>query len=337
MSRVTLKDIAREAGVSTITASRALRNFSNVRPETQKRIRQAADRLGYVPDPALQALVAYRTKKQGAPKNPPTLALLRLETRSNPHAQRTHELTVTGARMEAERLGYRLDELPLGNTQKQQTRTLHILLARGIRGLLFPPGIIPQKLLIPLDPFSCVLMNHGLQGTGFHAVQCDPYQLTLLAIEALLNQGATRLAFLGGTPSEGPSFYRALGAFSQARRLFPGREFTTSVYDGDRSDFRSWCRKTKPDGALSVKGKQHFDWLRGEGFLPGIHVRCIGINTQFHDENTASVSADNDAIGRASLRKLHDMLLHDEHGVPDHTQVIHIQGKLYNEPALNLG
>jgi len=334
MSRVTLKEIARLAGVSTITASRALRNLTNVAPDTRQRIQKIAEAQGYVPDPALQALVAYRTNQQGAPKNPPTLALLHLESESSPSAEWTHAITISGAWHEAERLGYRIDELHLGTTEKQQSRTREILLARGIRGILFPPGIIPQKLYINLDAFSCVLMNHGIQKTGFHAVQCDPYQLTLLAVEELLKHGARRLLFMGGSPSERPSSFRALGAFSQAKHLFPDLSFTTTVYDRDLAEFIPWCRKKKPDAVLSVLGQEHFNLLRQAGFQPGKTIRCMGINLQHPPEDIASVSADNHAVGQASLRKLHDMLLHDNYGPPEHRQVIHIQGKLLNESAL---
>ena len=49
--RVTLADVAGVAGVSPITVSRALRGERAVDPELVARVKAAADRLGYVPDP----------------------------------------------------------------------------------------------------------------------------------------------------------------------------------------------------------------------------------------------------------------------------------------------
>ncbi len=46
--RPTLRDLAREAGVSEITASRALRGEAHVLPETTARVQEAARKLGYV-------------------------------------------------------------------------------------------------------------------------------------------------------------------------------------------------------------------------------------------------------------------------------------------------
>lgn len=58
--RVTLKDIADEVGLSVAAVSYALRGLQ-VPPETQERVRAAADRLGYQVDPIARALASGRT------------------------------------------------------------------------------------------------------------------------------------------------------------------------------------------------------------------------------------------------------------------------------------
>ncbi len=62
---VTLADVAREAGVSAVTVSRAIRLPEKVSEEARGRIRAAIDRLGYVPDPAASALASARTNVVG--------------------------------------------------------------------------------------------------------------------------------------------------------------------------------------------------------------------------------------------------------------------------------
>jgi LacI family transcriptional regulator, gluconate utilization system Gnt-I transcriptional repressor len=56
--RVTLADVAHAAQVSPITVSRALSGKRSVAPELVERVRIAAKRLGYVPDPAARALAS---------------------------------------------------------------------------------------------------------------------------------------------------------------------------------------------------------------------------------------------------------------------------------------
>jgi len=59
--RITLNEVAEAAGVSPITVSRALRGERSVAAELVVRVRAAAERLGYVPDPAARALASSRS------------------------------------------------------------------------------------------------------------------------------------------------------------------------------------------------------------------------------------------------------------------------------------
>ena len=72
--RVTLADVALASGVSPITVSRALRGERAVDPELVRRVQAAAQKLGYVPDPAARALAsrlpAARRRLDGLPLAP---------------------------------------------------------------------------------------------------------------------------------------------------------------------------------------------------------------------------------------------------------------------------
>ncbi|QGQ18343.1 substrate-binding domain-containing protein [Cellulomonas sp. JZ18] len=66
-SSVTLSDVAREAGVSLATASRAINGSANrtVRPDLRERVLAAAERLRYTPDANAQAMARGRTTSLG--------------------------------------------------------------------------------------------------------------------------------------------------------------------------------------------------------------------------------------------------------------------------------
>lgn len=61
--RITLNEVAQAAGVSPITASRALRGQRSVDPALVARVQEAAQQLGYVPDPAARALASARSSQ----------------------------------------------------------------------------------------------------------------------------------------------------------------------------------------------------------------------------------------------------------------------------------
>jgi DNA-binding LacI/PurR family transcriptional regulator len=56
--RISIRDVAREAGVSVTTVSHALNDKGRLHPETRARVREVAHRLGYRPNPAARSLVS---------------------------------------------------------------------------------------------------------------------------------------------------------------------------------------------------------------------------------------------------------------------------------------
>src|SRR5882757_5503577 len=64
MKRVTLREIVKAAGVSVMSVSLALRDHGRISKAVRARIKRHAEKLGYRPDPALSALMAYRHERQ---------------------------------------------------------------------------------------------------------------------------------------------------------------------------------------------------------------------------------------------------------------------------------
>jgi LacI family transcriptional regulator len=62
---VTIKDIARESGVSYSTVSKALNNSPLVKPETKKKVLETANMLGYTPNFAAKNLVSKKSRTIG--------------------------------------------------------------------------------------------------------------------------------------------------------------------------------------------------------------------------------------------------------------------------------
>jgi DNA-binding LacI/PurR family transcriptional regulator len=73
--RVSIKDVARAAGVSVTTVSHALNDKGRLNPHTRERVREVADHLGYRPNPAARSLVSGRTQliavMASLPEDPP--------------------------------------------------------------------------------------------------------------------------------------------------------------------------------------------------------------------------------------------------------------------------
>lgn len=63
--RVTIYEVAKNAGVSLATVSRVINNQSNVTPETKRRVEETIKKLGYRPNALAQGLATSRTTNVG--------------------------------------------------------------------------------------------------------------------------------------------------------------------------------------------------------------------------------------------------------------------------------
>ena len=63
--RVTIADVAQEAGVSMMTVSRAINNKEGISEETRQRILEIAERIGYHPSGVARALATNRSRAIG--------------------------------------------------------------------------------------------------------------------------------------------------------------------------------------------------------------------------------------------------------------------------------
>ena len=119
---IRLSDIAREARVSTTTASRVFSTPEKVRPEIILRVQAVAEKLGYLPNSAARALRSRRTRMVGAiiPTLNHAIYAKEVESLNNRLRHSGYSLVITTS-------DYRLD------SELEQAR---ILLERGIEALV---------------------------------------------------------------------------------------------------------------------------------------------------------------------------------------------------------
>ena len=207
-AKVTMRDVARAAGVSTMTVSRALKQESSVNAKTRALVQSAADTLGYVYDTTAQA---FRSQKSGF------LAVI-LPSINNANFAATHRaLTQALARTDLQLLlgvtNYRLEEEERLVRQLLARRPEAIVLTGGhhtaaTRSLLKAIDIPVVEIWdIPADPIGSVV--------GFSNAAAME-----LVVEHLVSQGRRKLGFLGASgESDRRGADRRRGAIAAAKRL----------------------------------------------------------------------------------------------------------------------
>ena len=65
MIKITIKDVAKEAGVATSTVSRVLSDNPRISDETKERVHEAVRKLNYKPNPIARSLANNKTRILG--------------------------------------------------------------------------------------------------------------------------------------------------------------------------------------------------------------------------------------------------------------------------------
>lgn len=181
-----LSDVARLAGVSTATVSRALSLPQKVRPETLARIKRVIKKLGYVPHGAARALALRRTYTVGAVV--PTLD-------NAIFAETTHALQKT-----LDEAGYTLLLACHEFDPEIETRVGRTLIERGVDGLVLF-GTDHQKALWQLIEALQLpyVMSWALDKSGQRpCVGFDSREAGRRVAEYLMELGHRRFAMISG-------------------------------------------------------------------------------------------------------------------------------------------
>jgi LacI family transcriptional regulator len=237
----TIKDVARAAGVSVATVSRALNGADNVLPSTRLRIEEAARALRFTPSGAARSLITRRTDTIGA--------LL-----PDLHGEYFSEL-IRGIDQAARARGLHLLVSSSHGDADEAAAALRAMNGR-VDGLLVMSPHADADFLSHNLPGSlpAVLMNTVAELPGHARFVVDNHGGALAMTRHLVAAGRRRIAFIGGPAGNGEAQERLRG---YRDGLKPGmREF---VYAGDfnqESGFAAGRRiaqsKPRPDAVFAA-------------------------------------------------------------------------------------
>ena len=206
---VRLKDIARQAGVSVMTVSKALRDERDVSAATKARLKALAHQMGYVPDSSAQGLRTKTTRMFG----------LVIPSSTDPIFARI----VFAIEERAHELGYDILLAHTLNQSEREEQCIRRLLSRRVDGIFISPVYrfaaeariyqeiqarkTPVVLLGPPAPFC-----RGIPGT-----EVDELAASYNVTQHLLKLGHKRIAYLTG-PQVAPWAHERFEGYRRALR-----------------------------------------------------------------------------------------------------------------------
>ena len=183
---VTIKDVAREAGVSVGTASQALRDSPAVRETTRRRVRAVATRLRYQPSALARGLVTRRTHTVG----------LLISDIANPFFIRA----VRAIEDSAQENGYNVILCNTDEDPAKETQYLRVLMEKRVDGIILATtaGSLPAVREVRWHRIPLVLFDRELPKAPADTVKVDSVLGGRLATEHLLGLGHRRIAIIHG-------------------------------------------------------------------------------------------------------------------------------------------
>lgn len=325
---VTLRDIARELGISHVTVSLALRNHPRISDSTKLRVKEKAEAMDYHPDPMLSALSHYRLTSKERPQQ---AALAWINPLQHPEKLRQFEefnLYWKGASDMAKRFGFHLEEFTTSEFSLERMNT--IFKTRSIRGVLIAPLSWETTPLnwdnFPWQDYAGVRFGRSQEGPLMHFVMSAQVSNTILAYEKALEKGYERIGFLGSHSARRlfcAGYLRAQLAHTQ-NVLFPPLMLDIEEVDRNRKLLDQWMEEYKPDAILT----DSFHLLT---LLKELGYRVpedIGLaTTSMHDTPIdAGINQNPEEVGRAAIRMLVSLLNEHHFGVPPIRNAMHVEG-----------
>jgi LacI family transcriptional regulator len=186
----TIKDVAKEAGVSVATVSRILNNLDGFTEDTRLRVMNVIERIGYKPNAVARSLVSNSTKTIGV--------LLPCVTGS------FGTRLLQGIEDRANERGF---SVIVCNTQSNGKRTLEyldVLAAKRVDGLIFTSEWVQEaygtrflEMGIPV-----VLVATSSMKYPFPYVRIDDRIASYQATSYLIDHGHTHIGMISGTPED---------------------------------------------------------------------------------------------------------------------------------------
>jgi LacI family transcriptional regulator len=186
--QVTMRDVARAAGVHSGTVSRVLnpRTRALVNPATADRVEQVAREMGYSLNPIARGLKTRRTFSVG----------VLIPDLTNP----LFPPIIRGIERVLDAAGYTALVASTDGEPARERQRLEALIARQVDGLVIATAQRRHPVVADAiaSELAVVLVNRTIDGGGVFAVVPDDRRGSAMAVEHLAGRGHTRIAHIAG-------------------------------------------------------------------------------------------------------------------------------------------
>lgn len=197
ISRPTIRDVARQAGVSHQTVSRVINGSEEVLPETRALVEGVIEKMGYRPSAIARSMARGQTH---------TLACI-----SPNLTDYTFASVIEGAETEARQHGYFMLSSSAADPQSFHGLVEELVSHRRVDGLIIINPYIDERFKHIPQNFPVVFVGAVSHGEAISSVRLDDEKAAYEATQYLLSLGHQHIAMVTGPMAEDCSQDRANG------------------------------------------------------------------------------------------------------------------------------
>ena len=325
-SSPTLREVAAAAGVHHTTLSRALRGHPDISEKRTKELCEFAKKMGYVPDPMLRALAAYRTGTRPAAFHSLIAWLNPTPVNSFWRQHRTFRGYFDSAAQRAKQLGFKLEEISVDHSVSGSKKLNTIMNARNIQAaIIVPSPIVPVRLdFVDWRRIAAVRIGFTLAYPNFHTISANHHEAVLMVADELKKRGYQRPGLcLSKNMDERSnmqwfaSFLRVQATYEEENRI-PNYIFDTYSHD----DFCRWIEQHEPDAIVAVGDDLIPSSLEKEGLRIPDDIGLAALVQPEHSDVISGIAGNHRGVGGAAVDFLVAMLNRRESGIPDSHQTL---------------
>lgn len=321
MSSIFQREIARRAGVSQSTVSRALRNHPWLTKAVCQRVQRIAADLGYVPNVFASALSRQRRVQAGRIRA--NLAIVCGHPEWNPIRKWTSFAEYArGAVTQAEKLGYTMTEFwryEPGTTARTLRR---ILEARGVLGVLLLMVKDMNELDLDWNRLALATSGEFHLAPRVHCTTRHLYEDTCRAVDGCQSLGYRRIGLCMGDAYDRYQYNGAvISAFWRKSRGFPAAHrippFTRSLSHAEhRPFFLRWLKAHRP-GVIISMGTWVYDWLKDAGYRIPEDIGYVDLTGDDEIKDFTRIDPQRFLLGAAATNLLVGQIQRNEWGRPE--------------------
>jgi len=328
--RASIRDVAREAGVSHTTASLALRSDPSISAETRRRVLTAARRLHYRPHAVVSSLMAQlRTLK--VKSSPATIGFITAwPTRDGWQKWPNLQRFFVGVKARARELGYGVEVFWLREPGMTGRRMSQILRARCIQGLILQS--LPKAhghLSLEWRHFAAVAKGVTIARPRLHRVISSHFEDMRLVGHHLKRLGYRRPGLVLDAELDARVDRAWLAAYLLHQHDLPACDRVPPLVmrTGETArKFGSWFTKHRPEVIL-FSGLPVDEWVNGMGLRVPEDVGLVHLDWSEEVGALAGIDADAEAIGAAAVGLLVGQLHAHEYGIPVREKIVAVSGQ----------